>query len=90
LVTERDVYFGLPTINNSHIYNSSTTIYAPTAGGTAGYTLIGKGTTTAPAWDNTLTITPDVGANVNKSLSLDNKVKFVYNSTDKCVDVIFI
>jgi UDP-3-O-[3-hydroxymyristoyl] glucosamine N-acyltransferase len=33
-------------------------------------------------------------ANLNtanaQALQLDNKVKFVYNSTDKCVDVIFI
>lgn len=47
-VTERDIYYGLPTINNSHAYTSSTTIYAPSAGGTLGYTLIGVGTTSAP------------------------------------------
>ena len=50
LVTERDVYYGLPSINNSHAYTSSTTIYAPTAGGTLGYELIGNGTTSAPTW----------------------------------------
>lgn len=50
LVTERDIYYGLPTINNSHAYTSSTTIYAPTAGGTLGYELIGNGTTAAPTW----------------------------------------
>ena len=48
LVTERDIYYGLPTINNSHAYTSSTAIYAPTAGGTSGYYLKGAGTTTAP------------------------------------------
>ena len=31
LVTERDVYYGLPFINGSHTYNSSTKIYAPTS-----------------------------------------------------------
>jgi hypothetical protein len=31
LVTERSIYYGLPTINGSHAYTSSTTIYAPTA-----------------------------------------------------------
>ena len=50
LVTERDVYYGLPTINNSHAYTSSTAIYAPTAGGTSGYELVGAGTTSAPVW----------------------------------------
>ena len=48
--TERDIYYGLPYINNSHSYTSSTTIYAPTAGGTSGYYLKGAGTTTAPTW----------------------------------------
>ena len=48
--TERDIYYGLPTINNSHAYTSSTKIYAPTAGGTAGYELVGNGTTAAPIW----------------------------------------
>jgi len=50
LPTERDIYYGLPTINNSHSYTSSTTIYAPTAGGTANYVLWGNGTTAAPIW----------------------------------------
>lgn len=50
LVTERDVYYGLPTINNAHNYTSSTTIYAPTAGGTANYVLMGNGATAAPIW----------------------------------------
>ena len=27
--TERDIYYGLPTINDSHSYNSDTKIYAP-------------------------------------------------------------
>ena len=51
LPTERDIYYGLPTINNSHAYTSNTTIYAPTAGGTANtQALVGNGTTTAPKW----------------------------------------
>lgn len=52
LVTERDVYYGLPKINNSNSYTRSTTIYAPTAGGTSGYVLVGAGTTTAPTWSS--------------------------------------
>ena len=50
LVTERDVYYGLPTINNAHNYTSSTTIYAPTSGGAANKVLVGNGTTSAPVW----------------------------------------
>lgn len=52
LVTERDVYYGLPTINNSHSYTSSTTIYAPTSAGTANQVLISAGGTSAPTWTN--------------------------------------
>lgn len=50
LVTERDIYYGLPTINNAHNYTSSTTIYAPAAGGTSGHLLIAQGATSAPTW----------------------------------------
>lgn len=50
LVTERAVYYGLPTINNAHNYTSSTTIYAPTTGGTANYILWGNGATATPIW----------------------------------------
>ncbi len=56
LVTERDVYYGLPYINNSHSYTSSTKIYAPTAGGTSGFVLVGNGTTSAPVWKQKLDI----------------------------------
>lgn len=56
LVTERDVYYGLPKINDKHDYNSGTTIYAPTAGGASGYVLVGNGTTSAPVWSQTLAI----------------------------------
>ena len=36
------------TLNNASKAASTASFYAPTAGGTAGYLLIGKGTTTAP------------------------------------------
>ena len=52
LVTERDVYYGLPKINNAHNYTSSSAYYAPTSGGTAGYILKAKGSTSAPEWDS--------------------------------------
>lgn len=61
LVTERDVYYGLPKINNSNTYNRGTSIYAPTAGGTAGYYLKGNGTTSAPVWQSYST-TPTSGS----------------------------
>ena len=51
--TERDIYYGLPTINNSHSYTSSTTIYAPTEGGTANQILVSAGSTSAPTWKAT-------------------------------------
>lgn len=50
LVTEGSVYFTLPRINNSHTYTSSTSIYAPTTGGTTGYYLKSAGTNAIPVW----------------------------------------
>ena len=61
LVTERDVYYGLPKINNSNSYTRSTTIYAPTAGGTSKYFLCGAGTTTAPTWASPATARTNLG-----------------------------
>ena len=49
-VTERDVYYGLPKINNAHNYTSNSTYYAPTTGGTSGYILKANGSTSAPTW----------------------------------------
>jgi hypothetical protein len=49
LVTERDVYYGLPSINGSHSYNSGNTYYAPTSAGTSGYLLQSNGSG-APSW----------------------------------------
>lgn len=56
LVTERDVYYGLPTINTKHDYTSSTTLFAPTAGGTSGQLLQSAGNA-APTWVNKADIT---------------------------------
>lgn len=50
LVTERSIYFTLPSINNSHTYTSSTSIYAPNTGGTTGYYLKSAGTNATPVW----------------------------------------
>jgi hypothetical protein len=49
LVTERDVYYGLPSINGVHNYTSSTSIYAPADAGTSGQVLISNGSG-APSW----------------------------------------
>lgn len=61
LVTERDVYYGLPTINGSHTYTSSTNIYAPTAVGTSGYVLVSSGSG-APTWKDIGAITATTGS----------------------------
>ena len=51
LVTERDIYYGLPAINNAHNYTSSTNIYAPTGGGLVGQALRAVGATSTPIWE---------------------------------------
>lgn len=50
LLTERAIYYGLPKINNSNGYTRNTTIYAPSAGGTAGFLLRAEGSTSTPTW----------------------------------------
>ena len=64
LVTERDVYYGLPTINGAHTYTSSTNIYAPTSVGTSGYVLKSGGSG-APSWVAQSTLS--VGSALNDS-----------------------
>lgn len=49
LVTERDVYYGTPTINGVKTYTSGTSIYAPTTIGTSGQVLKSSGNG-APVW----------------------------------------
>lgn len=58
-ITERAVYYGLPTINDAHNYTSSTKIYAVTSKGTSGQVLTSQGTA-ALAWTNQSALT--VGA----------------------------
>ena len=50
VVTERSVYYGLPTINNDHTYNSGSTFFTPTSAGTEGYELVASGSNNAPVW----------------------------------------
>ena len=52
LVTERDIYYGLPKINNAHSYTSNTNIFAPTTGGNSGQVLRSNGSTATPTWTN--------------------------------------
>ena len=49
-VTERDVYYGLPFINNVHNYTSSDTLFAPITSGTQYQLLVSNGTGSAPVW----------------------------------------
>ena len=56
LVTERDVYYGLPNINGVHTYTSGTSIYAPTSVGTSGY-ILKSGGSGAPSWVAQSTLT---------------------------------
>lgn len=56
LVTNKTLYYGTPSINNSKSYTSSTSIYAPTSGGTAGQILKSAGSTSIPIWEDIKTI----------------------------------
>ena len=98
-VTERDIYYGLPSINNGHAYTSSTSIYAPTAGGSANYVLAGAGSTAAPAWRSTLqvpsagtilaTLPINVGANASsgaRTVIQDTGGIDIYNATEPFIN----
>lgn len=52
LVTERSVYYALPSINGVHNYTSNSSIYAPINSGEEGQVLFAKGTYTPPAWED--------------------------------------
>lgn len=51
LPTERDIYYGLPTINGVHTYDYNTNYYIPTNIGTQGQVLKSTGTG-EPSWSN--------------------------------------
>lgn len=89
--TVRSIYYGLPYFNNSKSYNSNTKLYAPTAGGTSGYELVGNGASSAPIWKapNYVSCTT-AGATVAKVATITNfklvsgvtvRVKFNYVNT---------
>lgn len=56
VVTNKTLYYGTPSINNSKAYTSSTSIYAPTSGGTSGQILKSAGSTSTPVWESLKTI----------------------------------
>ena len=66
LVTERALYYALPTVNGGHSYKSSDNIYAPTGAGTSGQILKSSGSG-APTWANQSTITAGALTTVSKT-----------------------
>lgn len=80
LVTERGVYFGLPTINGKHDYNSNTNIYAPTSVGTSGQFLKSSGRG-APSWVDISSI------NVGSADKLSSPVEIWGRSFDGSGDI---
>lgn len=98
LVTERDVYYGLPKINNSKNYDSDTNIYAPTSGGTKGQILASDGNTKEPVWSDDINIEGSLTTSKDTSLTdgivktipptgSNNYVFTVNNGTSNVIDV---
>ena len=77
-VTERDIYHGLPFINNSHSYTSSNTLFAPITSGTQYQLLVSNGTGSAPVWTPAALLTSEVSDVINTSaetiLTLGNAI----------------
>ena len=71
LTTERDIYYGLPTINGVHNYTSSSTFFAPTSAGTSGQILKSNGSG-APSWITVENYTTSTIVSANYSLSKDS------------------
>lgn len=89
LVTERDVYYGLPTINGVHTYNSSTNIYAPTTVGTSGQVLKSNGSG-APVWvDGANLVAPKKITLVATAGQTSFSIPFEYDSLSSNLTVYF-
>lgn len=79
-VTERDIYFGLPQINNLHNYTSGDGIYAPTTSGEQYQLLVSNNTNTekAPVWTPAAWLQSDVNASADvaayTTLTLGNQI----------------
>ena len=79
LVTERDVYYGLPTINGGHSYNSSTNYYVAAATGSSGQILTWPASGNTPVWANPAPTFPaggTTGQALVKNSNTDNDVKW--------------
>ncbi len=79
LVTERDVYHGLPTINGGHSYNSNTNYYVAAATGTSGQILTWPASGNTPVWANPQPTFPTGGTTgqaLVKNSNTDNDVKW--------------
>lgn len=77
-VTERDIYFGLPQINNLHNYTSDNGIYAPTTSGEQHQLLVSNDTGNAPVWTIAATIQSEVSTTADvaayTTLTLGNSI----------------
>lgn len=69
LLTERAIYYGLPTINGVHTYTSDTNIYPPTTTGTSGQILVSTGDAT-PTWKDPLSISWTAGTSAGPALNV--------------------
>lgn len=91
LVTERDVYYGTPKINNSKGYTSDTSIYAPTGGGSSGQYLKAAGSTSTPTWQSADTTPTNGSANLITSgavfTGLSAKASIQFTTTDPGANV---
>lgn len=77
-VTERDIYFGLPQINNLHNYTSDNSIYAPITSGEQHQLLVSNDTGNAPVWTVAATVQSEVSTTADvaayTTLTLGNPI----------------
>lgn len=76
-ITERSIYFGLPSFNNAHNYTSNISFFAATSGGTQYQILVSNGNN-APIWAEAATIISETsttsGTNAYTNLILGNNI----------------
>lgn len=89
LPTERDIYYGLPFINEVHNYNSNTSIYAPTTVGTSGQILKSNGSG-EPTWvDGASLVAPKKITLVATAGQTSFSIPFEYDSLSSNLTVYF-
>lgn len=90
--TECTTYAGgtAVTLNNASKAGSTASFYAPTAGGTANYVLIGNGTTSAPTWAEKApkASAADTAAKIATSAKIGDTNKPVYVAADGTITAI--